>query len=265
MQISYVITVYNKAEYIADVIKSLSVENDEKPEAVEYIFVDDGSTDNSIAVIQASQHLLDGNVKIIAQENTGAAKATNNGVAAARYGWIRLLDGDDIVCRNSTSIMHKIAQSEGVDFVIGSYSYFSREEELIPQIEAVDDNNYVVMTQEECLKRFIKNFAHNSSCMLLSKDLFDRFSGADTRLMSPDYSMALRAIAKTKKIARICGNVTQMVDEAPGRLSSQIRRSRYDSIMAIYSLALSLCLREEMSQKLYIGGLVLDLTAIQRY
>ncbi|WP_085908426.1 glycosyltransferase family 2 protein [Kiloniella majae] len=240
MKISYVITVYNKAKYVADVIESLRVENDGQYEAVEYIFVDDGSTDNSIEVINQNKSLLAGDVKILEQENSGAAKATNMGVEAANYEWIRLLDGDDIVCKNSTAIMYNAAQREKVDFVIGSYSYFSRDKELLPQIEIVDENDYVVMTQEDCLKRFIKNFSHNSSCMLLSKSLFLAFSGADTRLMSPDYSMALRAIAITDKIVRMRGNVTQMVDEAPGRLSSQIRRSRYDSVMAIYSLAFEL-------------------------
>ncbi|WP_120495876.1 glycosyltransferase family A protein [Kiloniella sp. EL199] len=252
MRISYVITVYNKAEYIANVIESLCVENDGIYNTVEYIFVDDGSTDNSVEVIRQGKSLLNGDVKILEQENSGAAKATNIGVEAAKYEWIRLLDGDDIVCKNSTAVMYNVAQQENVDFVIGSYSYFSRDEELIPQIEVVDENNYVVMTQEDCLKRFIKNFSHNSSCMLLSKRLFLTFSGADTRLMSPDYSMALRAVAITDKIVRFRGNVTQMVDEAPGRLSSQIRRSRYDSVMAIYSLAFELMPeRRDVSKSVY--------------
>jgi len=237
MKISYVITVFNKAPYIADVIRSLANEHSEAFDAVEYIFVDDGSSDNSIEIIRENEALLPGKLVILEQENLGAAVATNAGVDKATHDWVRLLDGDDIVCQNSTAAMYALAQENQIEFVLGSYGYFSKNTDLLPQIEIIDAVDYVVMDQEECLKRFIKNFTHNSSCMLFKKTLFQKFSGADTRLMSPDYTIALRAVANTSKIILLHNNVSQMIDEAPGRLSSQIGRSRYDSIMAIYYLA----------------------------
>lgn len=237
MKISYVITVFNKAPYIADVIRSLANEHSVAFEAAEYIFVDDGSSDNSIEIIRENEALLPGKLVILEQENLGAAVATNAGVDKATHDWVRLLDGDDIVCQNSTAAMYTLAQEKQIEFVLGSYGYFSKNTDLLPQIEVVDAIDYAVMDQEECLKRFIKNFTHNSSCMLFKKDLFQKFSGADTRLMSPDYTIALRAVTNTSKIILLHNNVSQMVDEAPGRLSSQIGRSRYDSIMAIYYLA----------------------------
>lgn len=237
MQVSYVITVYNKAPYLLDVIQSLAAEHAERLAAVEYIFVDDGSSDDSVAVIRKHQHLLPGETVILEQPNQGAAAATNDGVERARYDWIRLLDGDDIVCRESTVAMGRSAAQEDVSFVIGDYGFFSQEEELLPQIERVAPENYVVMSQQDALQRFIRNFSHNSSCMLIKKAFFQAIGGADTRLMSPDYTIALRATAGCQKMVRFSCNVTQMVEQAPGRLSSQIARSRYDSIMAIYLLA----------------------------
>ncbi len=237
MQVSYVITVYNKAPYLLDVIKSLAAEHEVAPAAVEYIFVDDGSSDGSIASIKANQQLLPGEVTILEQTNQGAAAATNTGVWQARYEWIRLLDGDDIVCKDSTASMHRLAVKEGTQFVIGDYGFYSQETDVLTQMESVDADNYLVMSQEDALSRFIRNFSHNSSCMLISKAFFQTIGGADTRLMSPDYTIALRATAHCQKMVRLRCNVTQMVEQAPGRLSSQIGRSRYDSIMAIYLLA----------------------------
>jgi len=71
MKISYVITVFNKAPYIADVIRSLANEHSEVFESVEYIFVDDGSSDNSIEIIRENEALLPGKLVILEQENLG--------------------------------------------------------------------------------------------------------------------------------------------------------------------------------------------------
>lgn len=237
MEISYVITVYNKAPYLPDVITSLAQEQDAGPDKQEFIFVDDGSSDASVEVIEAHKERLPGEVRILQQRNQGAAVATNNAVRQARYPWVRLLDGDDIVCKDSTATMYRLAVEEDAPFVIGSFGYFSQSEDLVPQIESVDAGDYVVMSQGDALERFIRSFPHNSSCMLVRKEFFLEIGGADTRLMSPDYTIALRAAAKADRIVRLLGNVTQMVEQAPGRLSSQIARSRYDSVMAIYLLA----------------------------
>lgn len=237
MKISYVITVYNKAPYILDVIKCLAAENSIQPEAVEYIFVDDGSSDESVDLINEHGHLLRSGFTVIEQENQGAAVATNVGTSAAQYEWIRLLDGDDIPCRDSTRVMYEIATENKVDFVIGSFGYFSQSEAPTNQMGETNRNNYVVMNRKQSQEHFIKSFPHNSSCMLIKKSLFEKFGGADTRLRSPDYTIALRATAMTEKISLITENVAMMVQEAPGRLSSQIARSRYDSICAIYYFA----------------------------
>jgi glycosyltransferase involved in cell wall biosynthesis len=237
MNISYVITVYNKAPYIADVIHSLASEYQQTPEHLEYIFVDDGSSDDSVHQIQALQEELPGEVIIIEQENQGAAIATNVGVAHAKYEWVRLLDGDDIPTKNSTEAMYNAAITEKVDFVIGSSGYFTQSDDVVSQMTKTNANGYVVMSQDEALDRFIKGFSHNSSCMLVNKNFFVQFGGADIRLRSPDYTMALRATAHSEKIVRMTQNVTLTIDEAPGRLSSQIARSRYDSVCAIYYLA----------------------------
>ncbi|AUG53960.1 glycosyltransferase family 2 protein [Thalassospira marina] len=237
MNISYVITVFNKAPYITDVIDALATEYEQLPEKLEYIFIDDGSSDDSVEQIRKNQDRLPGQVIIIKQENQGAAVATNVGVDRAQHEWIRLLDGDDIPSRQSTYAMYQLAKQYDVSFVIGSYGYFRQGEDLAPQIPTVQPKDHVVMSQNECLKRFIKNFNHNSSCILVKKSLFMAFKGADTRLVSPDYTLALRAVASTDRIVRVTSNVSLMVEAAPGRLSAQIARSRYDSILAIYYLA----------------------------
>lgn len=86
---SVVIPLYNKANYIQTAVES--VLNQTYAE-VELIIVNDGSTDDSLRVVQGFE---DSRLTIVDQANQGVSVARNNGVAVASYEYIAFLDGDD--------------------------------------------------------------------------------------------------------------------------------------------------------------------------
>lgn len=87
--ISIVIPLYNKEASIAQSLKSvLSQEYDD----FEVVIVDDGSTDESVGVVEA---INDSRIRLIKQENGGPSKARNTGVKNAKGEWILFLDADD--------------------------------------------------------------------------------------------------------------------------------------------------------------------------
>ena len=51
--ISALLTVYNKAPFLPDTIRSLRRQAEDESE-VEYVFVDDGSSDDSVSIIKTS-------------------------------------------------------------------------------------------------------------------------------------------------------------------------------------------------------------------
>lgn len=59
---------------------------------VEVICIDDGSTDNSVEIIEHRKEL---NITLLRQPNSGPAAARNKGIAAAKGRYLALLDADD--------------------------------------------------------------------------------------------------------------------------------------------------------------------------
>ena len=89
VQIAVVIPTYNRAHLIGRAIESVL---EQSISAVEIIVVDDGSTDNTKAVVSAFGDA----VTYIFQENAGSAVARHTGMERSFCHWVALLDSDDI-------------------------------------------------------------------------------------------------------------------------------------------------------------------------
>jgi len=89
VRLSVVIPLYNKADTIG---RSLSSVLSQSLKDFEAIVVDDGSTDAGGEIVAAT---ADRRVRLMRQQNAGAAAARNTGISAARGSWIALIDADD--------------------------------------------------------------------------------------------------------------------------------------------------------------------------
>lgn len=87
--VSVVIPNYNYARYVGAAIESV-LRQTYSP--VEIVVVDNGSTDNSLAVLEK----FGNKIRLIAQENRGQAGSRNRGVAEAKGEFIAFLDADDL-------------------------------------------------------------------------------------------------------------------------------------------------------------------------
>jgi len=227
--VSYVITVFNKEEYLPEVVRSLEaqIDIDER----EYIFVDDGSSDHSIQVIKDCTKDLDAKTVIIEQENLGASWGTNAGVEAASHEWIKLCDGDDLLTPHSSIWLIEACEKLNVPHAWGHSAYFEWQGEEDPLSRPAPKPEMELM--EDGLKFFIRNNPANSTCMLFKKSFYQEIGGCDPRLMSPDQMLFFRLFANAKG-ARVHGDVGLLPHAAPDRLSAQKGRSRYESVLAMY-------------------------------
>ena len=222
--VSYIITVYNKRKYLQNVFKALSIEGGSHKR--EYIVVDDGSLDNTIIILKKFAPKLPGKLIVLKRGNLGASYSTNEAVAHASGYWIRLLDGDDNVTYKSTSKMLYLAHRYKVKFVYGLIS------EKKSNINSMPFNHFK-QSREEGLKKFIKNCPANSSSILVSKKRYIMSGGCNENFISPDQVLFLRLFSKGQAV--FLNQVVAILpsSQSKDRLSSQIKRSRYESILAL--------------------------------
>ncbi|MBR7103707.1 MAG: glycosyltransferase family 2 protein [Lentisphaeria bacterium] len=117
-KVSVVIPVYNVEKYIERCVRSLF---EQTLDSVEYIFVDDGSPDNSISVMEkvlADYPHRKEQVKIIRHEvNQGVGFARNHGVAASTGDYVIHCDADDWLDLELYEAMYKKAAETCADMV----------------------------------------------------------------------------------------------------------------------------------------------------
>lgn len=160
MKVSVVIPVYNAGKYLHRCIGSLLAQTI----ACEFIFVNDGSNDNSKSIIESYKR-SDGRIVLLEQENQGVSVARNTGIKAAKGEYLGFVDADDYIENDMYLQLYSAANSFQADIVISDFYYeqgksknlatfgFPKETTLTPTFIA-----------ENIFPFFIKDETLNSAC-----------------------------------------------------------------------------------------------------
>lgn len=117
-EVSIVVPVYNAAKSIDGMIASVLQQTET---TWELILVNDGSTDNSKAIIRRYAE-NDRRIHLISQPNSGPSVARNAGMAKARAEWIAFIDADDTVTSDYLEkLMHPVGENNTIDLVCAGY------------------------------------------------------------------------------------------------------------------------------------------------
>ena len=97
IRFSVIVPLYNKASYVRKALASIV---NQTFQDYEVIIVNDGSTDNSLAIVekffeQIDDRWIDDRLTIISQANAGVAAARNKGVKESKGEYLCFLDADD--------------------------------------------------------------------------------------------------------------------------------------------------------------------------
>ncbi len=122
-EISVVIPVYNAAAYMSAALDSLLAQSFSDWEA---ICVNDGSTDDSLAILQQYAE-RDRRIRIIDGPNGGYGRAMNRGMDAAGGKYLAILEPDDELPRNAYRHLYALAEKHGADIAKGCVSRFVQQ------------------------------------------------------------------------------------------------------------------------------------------
>lgn len=90
--ISVILPVYNAEKYVSQALESIS---NQTFKDFEIIAINDGSTDNSLNIMQEYAK-KEPRMRIISRENRGLVATLNEGIQQAKGKWIARMDADDI-------------------------------------------------------------------------------------------------------------------------------------------------------------------------
>lgn len=123
VSISVIIPVYNVEEYLFECLNSVI---NQTFDDIEIICVNDGSTDNSLSILNefASK---DKRIKVISQTNKGVSIARNNALKIAKGKYIYFIDSDDVMKLNALTELFNIAEKYTLDLIMFKAMNFDNE------------------------------------------------------------------------------------------------------------------------------------------
>ena len=120
IELSIIFPVYNVSKYLPKCIESVTAW---KADYVEFLFINDGATDDSRCVIEEYAK-KDSRIKIIDKENGGCASARQMGLSRAKGKYIGFVDPDDFVDKDMFRRLMILAMGSGYDITYCGYNEF---------------------------------------------------------------------------------------------------------------------------------------------
>ncbi len=199
--VSVVMPVYNGERYLRAAVDSALTQT--YPE-IEVIAVDDGSTDDSAALIAGYGRRVQG----IRQANKGVSAARNAGIRAARGEWIAFLDQDDwwLPGKIESQVQWFTRQPELALVHTGILQYSEARRDFV---DAYDTSRSAEL-EGSCFSRLLLGNGVFNSSVMVRKEILSRVGALDERMARntvQDYDLWLR-IARQYPLGYIAEKLT---------------------------------------------------------
>jgi len=122
--VSVIVPVYNVAPYLRDCLVSL---DEQTLDSLEVLLIDDGSTDDSAAIIAELVHARPERFLAFTKPNGGLSSARNHGIDRARGRYIGFVDGDDVIEPDMFALLAEKAVACDAEVVIGGLESWDPE------------------------------------------------------------------------------------------------------------------------------------------
>ena len=160
-KVSIIVPIYNTAKYLD---KCLSSIKEQTYTNLEVILVNDGSTDDSLSIIQKYIN-EDERFSLINIENSGVSIARNMALDIVSGDYITFCDSDDYLEKDAILLMVNLAKDNKIDVLRTTYKLDGKVEKV--------DSKYKKLYEKSSIKEFNKYIVGSSLPSFLWVYLFD--------------------------------------------------------------------------------------------
>jgi glycosyltransferase involved in cell wall biosynthesis len=178
--VSILIPAYNSQQWIADTLRSAIAQTWPRKEI---IVVDDGSTDQTLAI--ARGFASDG-VHVVTQTNQGASAARNTAFSLSQGDYIQWLDADDLIAPNKITSQMEVLDHPSSKLTLtsgpwGRFMYRSNRAKFVPTSLWSD-----LSPVDWLIRKMGQNLHMQTGTWLVSRELTQAAGPWDTRLVGDD-------------------------------------------------------------------------------
>jgi glycosyltransferase involved in cell wall biosynthesis len=220
---TYIVLIRNNINNIPSLVDSLRRINGNLRK--EFIFIDDGSTDNSLNTLKLAVNDLP-RTTIITQDTQGPTISINKGTSLATGNYIHFVDGDEILHPQSTSLLIEASLKLGTQVAIGKVAT-ALKENILPASKLIESpiKEILINKIEEARKV-------GESGSLIHRALLEKTGKADSHIYTHNISLSLRC-AKYSKFAYI----EEVISSHPNSKTQHDDFSAHNTLKAIYNFA----------------------------
>ena len=175
-KVSIIVPVYGAEKYIKKCLESLV---NQTLKDIEIIVINDGTKDNSQAIIDEFKERYPEKIISIIKENEGQAIARNIGTAIAKSEYIMYVDSDDWIDHTMSEKMYNNAKEKKADIVVCDH-YQVRNDNLIyisgidkDSSESIDRSFLVTASSITCGKLFRRKYLERSKLKFLERHIYE--------------------------------------------------------------------------------------------
>ena len=210
VKISFVCPIFNKEKYLPVVLHALK--NQKGDFKKEYIFVNDGSEDSSLACLKSITKDWK-NTKIFSQTNKGPASATQKGIDLSTGDYIKLLGGDDVMSDICTKTLLEVIRKNKSVAVFSRYKLVKNFNKL----EFSEQLPINLRVLKNPLKKTILSSYSGTAPNLYCHKTIKKSGGCNLKLFIEDFSLVL-GISKYGSFSFIDNVTSYGPSEDPNRI-----------------------------------------------
>lgn len=181
-KVSIIVPVYKVEQYLRQCMDSLVGQTLSE---IEIIAVNDGSPDNSLAILQEYERQYPQKVKVFSIENQGVSHARNYGFSQSGGEYILFVDSDDFLEKDACQKLYEKAISHGNDLVLFG-RYHLRENKVSEKLNLPQIDDFRLIDHKEEMAR-LSPFPWDK---LIKRELFAQTGGFPEGMRFEDLPVA---------------------------------------------------------------------------